>query len=210
LTGRQTCLYSCIMTPASRREDVLRTASELFYQEGIRSVGIDRIIERAGVSKMTLYNHFSSKDELAVAYLRRRDEAVHRFIEARVVELAPDPRHRPLAIFEAFAEQLARDNYRGCHLINTMIEFPDEDHPARQFALDLNHGWRAYVAELIRAAQLPEAEALAEEFFLLLEGAFVTGAMEGRPDSMNRARRAAEALLTEAQAADAGSAKRRA
>jgi hypothetical protein len=91
-----------------------------------------------------------------------------------------------------------------------MIEFPDEDHPARQFALDLNHGWRAYVAELIRAAHLPEAEALAEEFFLLLEGAFVTGAMEGRPDSMNRARRAAEALLTEAQAADAGSAKRRA
>jgi AcrR family transcriptional regulator len=198
------------MTPASRREDVLRTASELFYREGIRSVGIDRIIERAGVSKMTLYNHFSSKDDLAVAYLRRRDEAVHRFIEARVVELAPDPRHRPLAVFEAFAEQLARDNYRGCHLINTMIEFPDEDHPARQLALDLNHGWRAYVAELIRAAHLPEAEALAEEFFLLLEGAFVTGAMEGMPDSMNRARRAAEALLTEAQATDAGPAKRRA
>jgi AcrR family transcriptional regulator len=184
------------MSPASRREDVVAAATRLFYRQGIRSVGVDTIAESAGVSKMTLYNHFPSKDDLALAYLRRRDEGVHRFIEGRVVELAPDPRERPLAVFDAFAEQLQRDDYRGCHLINAMVEFPERDHPTRQMALDLNDAWRAYLARLIRAADMPDAQVIAEHFFLLLEGAFVTAAMEGRPDAMHRAREAAGNLLS--------------
>ena len=127
--------------------------AELFYREGIRSVGVDTLVQRAGVSKMTLYHHFASKDELAVAYLSRRDEAVHRFIEARVVELAPDPRRRSLAVFDAFAEQVERDGYRGCHLINTLVEFPEQDHPARDFALDRNA-----VPCRVRAMEIEECE----------------------------------------------------
>lgn len=184
------------MNRPSRREELLHTAAQLFYREGIRSVGVDTVVQRAGVSKMTLYHHFASKDELAVAYLARRDDGVHRFIEARVVELAPDPRHRPLAVFDAFAEQVERDGYRGCHLINTLVEFPERDHPARDFALDRNAAWRSYFVELVRAAGRPDPEELGDQLFLLVEGAFVTAAMERSSAPMRRARAAAEVLLS--------------
>jgi len=201
LTSVLTCLYSPLVTPKSRREDVIDAAARLFYREGIRSVGVDTIVESAGVSKMTLYNHFPSKDDLAAAYLRRRDESVHRFIEARVVELASDPRDGPLAMFDAFAEQLERDDYRGCHLINALAEFPDEVHLIRQTALNLNDNWRAYITQLLHAAHVSGAEMLAEQLFLLLEGAFVAAAMEGKPNSMHRARQAADILLSQARSA---------
>lgn len=184
------------MNPASRREDVLRAASELFYEEGFRAVGVDAIAERAGVSKMTLYNHFASKDELAVAYLRSRDEAVRRFIEGRVDDLATEPRKRLLALFDAFAEQVERDDFRGCHLINALTELADRDHPARRVALEQSQRWRAYLLELAQAAGLRGAEELADQLFLLLEGAFVTAVMERSPEPMRRARRAAEPLLS--------------
>lgn len=184
------------MSRPSRREDLLQTAADLFYREGIRSVSVDTLVQRAGVSKMTLYHHFASKHELAVAYLRRRDEAVHRFIETRVVELAADPRQRPLAMFDAFAEQVERDGYRGCHLINTLVEFPELDHPAREFALDRNAVWRSFFVTLVQAAGHADAERLGGQLFLLLEGAFVTAAMERSSEPMGRARAAAEALLS--------------
>jgi AcrR family transcriptional regulator len=177
---------------------VIDAAAGLFYREGIRSVGVDTLAESAGVSKMTLYNHFPSKDDLAAAYLRWRDESVHRFIEARVVELAPDARERPLVIFDAFAEQLERDNYRGCHLINALAEFPDEVHLIRQTALDLADDWRAYIAQLLHSAGVSGVAILSETLFLLLEGAFVTAAMERKPDPMHRARQVADILLKQA------------
>ncbi len=184
------------MNAANRRDDLLTTATELFYREGIRPVGVDTIVQRSGVSKMTLYKHFRSKDDLAVAYLRRRDDGVRRAIEARVAELAPDPRDRPLAAFDAFAEQVERDDYRGCHLINALVEFPDGENPARRFALEQNARWQAYLVRLVREAGIPDAETLGDQLFLLLEGAFVTAAMERSSEPMGRSRRAAEALLT--------------
>jgi AcrR family transcriptional regulator len=184
------------MNAANRRDDLVTTATELFYREGIRPVGVDTIVERSGVSKMTLYKHFRSKDELAVAYLRRRDDVVRRVIEARVTELAPDPRDRPLVVFDAFAEQVERDGYRGCHLINALVEFPDGEHPARRFALEQNAGWREYLVRLVREAGIPDADTHGDQLFLLLEGAFVTAAMERSSEPMRRSRRAAEALIT--------------
>lgn len=184
------------MNPASRREDVLRAASELIYEKGIGAVSVDAIVERAGVAKMTLYNHFASKNELTVAYLRSRDEGVRRFIEGRVVELTTEPQERLLAIFDAFAEQVERDDFRGCHLINALVELADRDHPARRVALEQNQRWRAYLLELAQAAGLRGAEELADQLFLLLEGAFVAGVMERSSQPMRRARRAAELLLS--------------
>lgn len=174
---------------------MLRAASELFYKEGFRAVGVDTIVERAGIAKMTLYKHFSSKDELSAAYLRSRDEGVRRFVEGRVAELATEPRERPLAIFDAFAEQVERDDFRGCHLINAIVELADRGHPARRVALEQNQRWRDYLIELARAATPRQAEELGNQLFLLLEGAFVTAVMERSPEPMRRARRAAELLL---------------
>jgi AcrR family transcriptional regulator len=190
------------MARPTRRDDLLETATDLFYREGIRPVGVDTIVARSGVSKMTLYHQFGSKDDLAVAYLRRRDDGIHRFIETRVVELAPDPPGRPLAVFDAFAEQVERDDFRGCHLINSLVEFPAGEHPVRRFALDRNAQWRAYLIELVRAAGYADADPLGEQLFLLLEGAFVAAAMERSAQPMRRARRAAEALLSIGLASD--------
>ncbi len=183
------------MNVASRRDELLETASELFYREGIRPIGVDTIVARSGVSKMTLYHLFRSKDELAIEYLRRRDAAVHRFIESRVVELAADPGERPLTVFDAFAEQLERDDHRGCHLINSLVEFPELDHPIHQFALALNAAWRAYVLALVEATGVRDADTLGDQLFLLLEGAFVAAVMERSSDPMRRARRAAGTLI---------------
>lgn len=184
---------------------MLRAASELFYKEGFRAVGVDTIVERAGISKMTLYKHFSSKDELSAAYLRSRDEGVRRLVEARVAELATEPLERLLAIFDAFAEQVERDDFRGCHLINALVELTDRDHPARRVAVEQNERWRAYVLELARATGLDRADELAGQLFLLLEGALVTAVMERSSEPMRRARGAAELLLSsQADPAPAG------
>ncbi len=123
-------------TQSAARERVLDAASELFYREGIRAVGIDTIIARAGVAKMTFYHHFKSKDLLVVEFLRRRDERWRRWLAETVERLSPDPRERPLAIFDALAGRFANPDYRGCAFINTVAETADPGHAARHAVLE--------------------------------------------------------------------------
>ena len=108
-------------TKVSARERLLAAADELFYAEGVQSVGIDRVIERAGVAKASLYNSFRSKDELVSAYLGRRGESILSRLWAKVA-LYTDPRDRLLAVFEAQAEGMARTGYHGCAFASASAE----------------------------------------------------------------------------------------
>jgi len=157
-------------------ERLLRVASELFYREGIRAVGVDTISERAGVSKRTLYNRFGGKDELVAAYLRSRDERWRAYLQ-EVTDGVVEPREKLLAVFGAYAEWLVGDNYRGCAFANAAAEFPDPDHPARVVARRHKDGIREHLAALARDAGFNEPETLAERLLLLLEGATATAAM---------------------------------
>ena len=114
---------------STRRDHLVDTASRLFQRHGYHATGIDRILAEAGVAKMTLYNHFKSKDELILAALRRRDEQFRNAFMRNVERRAKDPRARLLACFDVLAEWFAESGFSGCSFINAAGEFAAPDDP---------------------------------------------------------------------------------
>ncbi|HEV8634491.1 MAG TPA: TetR/AcrR family transcriptional regulator [Chloroflexota bacterium] len=175
------------------RERILRTAAELFYREGIRAVGIDTIVARSGVAKMTLYRHFASKDDLVVAYLRERDARFWRWFE-RALASGATPRDQLVALFEAQAERVVQPDYRGCPFVNAAVEFPEPGHPGREVVLANKRAVRARLRELSAAAGAADPDALADQLALLLDGAYASAqALGGGPAT--RVAGAAAALI---------------
>src|SRR5215469_9168807 len=116
------------------RERILRTASELFYREGTRAVGVDLIVARSGVAKTSLYRHFATKDDLIEAFLRLEDEDFWQHWDAVAARHAGAPRDELDAQLQWIGERIARPDYRGCPQINTAAEYSDRNHPAREVA----------------------------------------------------------------------------
>src|SRR5262245_41974450 len=109
------------------RERILGSAYELFCRRGVRAVGVDEVIARAGVAKATLYRHFPSKDELVLAFLDLREQRWTRdFVEAGAIARASDPEERLLAIFDVFDEWFHRDDFEACAFINVLLEMGSE------------------------------------------------------------------------------------
>src|SRR5262245_19840575 len=131
------------------RERILETASELFYQQGIRAVGVDAIIARADVARMSFYRHFKSKEGLVLAFLEQRDQQFLGWLDAEVRRLAPKPERRPLAVFDALALRFAPNDYRGCAFINTMAETADHDDVVHRAAAGHKARVQAYLARLL-------------------------------------------------------------
>jgi len=187
---------------SSPRERILATAAELFYKQGIRAVGVDAIVEHAGTNKMTLYRHFSSKDELVAEYLRREAVAADKVWG----ELAARHPHDPLAQlrswFRRMSEHVEADERRGCALANAAVELPEADHPARAVIRDHKTAMRDRIIKLARAAALTEPKMLADELFLLLEGARVTAQSVGREGFGARLVRMGEAMIAAHRAAE--------
>lgn len=180
-------------TPLPVRERILQTASQLFYAQGIRAVGVDTIIARAQVAKMSFYKHFPSKNDLVLAFLTQRDAQWRVWLAERVDSLAPRPEDRPLAVFEALAERFATQDYRGCAFINTMVETASREEAAHQAAAAHKHAVQAYLAHLLREAGRPER--LAQDFLLLMDGAILAAVREGSTESAHRAKAIAALLL---------------
>ncbi|WP_225731983.1 MULTISPECIES: TetR/AcrR family transcriptional regulator [unclassified Nocardia] len=177
------------------RQRLLDTAEELFYVEGVRAVGLERLLQESGVGRASFYRHFASKDDLVVAVLTERDQRWLAWLREAVADKTSDPVDRPLAVFDALAERFARDDFRGCAFINTMIEVADRDCAAHQVADRHKQHVAEYLAELLTAAGQPDASTLAKEFALLVDGAIVTALREGTPEAAARARAIAERLL---------------
>ncbi|HWS80474.1 MAG TPA: TetR/AcrR family transcriptional regulator [Rubrobacter sp.] len=175
-------------------ERLLEAASDLFYREGIRAVGVDTISAKAGVSKRTLYNRFGGKDELVGEYLRRRDEGWRVHLQEQTEGVA-DPREKLLAVFGAYEEWLVGEDFRGCAFANAVAEIPDPDHPARIVARLHKEGVREHLAALAKEAGFDEPESLAERLLLLLEGAAATAAIRRSDEPLEVARSVALELL---------------
>ena len=176
----------------SARERLLEAANELFYDEGVHTVGIDRVIERAGVAKASLYNSFGSKDELVRAYLEKRHERVAASI-TRYLERYSDPRERLLGVFEAQGELFVEQGFRGCAFVSASAESPGE---GVSRASDDYRGWvRGLFTTLAREAGVPEPEKLARQFHMLYDGASLSARMDRDPSASTAARAAAEVLL---------------
>ncbi|MGO1055254.1 TetR/AcrR family transcriptional regulator [Crossiella sp. CA198] len=180
----------------SARERLLAAADELFYAEGVRSVGIDRVIEHAGVAKASLYNTFGSKDELIHAYLKgRQDKMSGRILAA--VEAAGTPRERILAIFDAQAKAYADSGFRGCAFHRASAE----SHPGDRVE-QATREYRAWVRELFAdlagQAGARDPAALAHQLHLLYDGTGHATRTDRDSSATTAARAAAAALLTAA------------
>lgn len=159
-----------------RAADRIRaSARELFYRQGIRAVGVDEIVTRAGVTKPSLYRSFSSKDELAAAYLRDYDRDFWTNFEAPGGKTYSDPRAHVLAYIEELSRRAVREGYRGCGLSNATVEYPAHDHPARQVANANKKAFRMRLRELAAAMGARDPATLGDALLLLIEGIYVTG-----------------------------------
>jgi AcrR family transcriptional regulator len=155
------------------RERILQAARELFYRHGIHAIGVDAVAEAADTNKMTLYRHFKSKDELVAECLRDRA----REIERAWLDIEAAHPHEPKAQLLAWLERLAEyklDAGRGCAFVNAAIELPDPNHPARRVIEEIKTHHRTHLVALCRKAGLRDPDLLADELFLLGEGARVS------------------------------------
>ena len=177
------------------RERLLRTASDLFYREGIHSVGVDRIVAEGGVTRATFYRHFPGKEDLVVAYLQAEDEALRsQFAHVATLGLAPE---QVLAtIIDAIADDISRNHTRGCPFINASAEYPDATSPVRRTVTSHRDWFRAQLGAALEAAGRADAPQKAGALVLLRDAALVGGYLDG-PETMrdtfvSTARRVAE------------------
>lgn len=198
LTGIIALALGVVVTLASLSLSASSLAVELFYDEGVRTVGIDRVIEHAGVAKASLYNTFGSKEELIRAYL----EGWHARIAARItacVERYDTPRERLLAVFEAQGETFKLPGFHGCAFMSASAEAREGDLVDQ--AADAYRAWvRGLFTELAEQAGVSDAASLARRLHLLYDGASISARMDDDPDAALASRAAAEVLLDAAQA----------
>jgi len=188
-------VFSCANLQTPPRERILAAASELFYRHGIRAVGVEAIAEAAGTNKMTLYRHFSSKDELVAEYLRCLASEGARFWDGLAATHPGNPRAQLTGWLAAMQEHVLDADQRGCAMANAAVELPEQDHPARKVIEQYKASQRSRLAGLCAAAGVAEPELLADELFLLLEGAHVSAQSLGRDGPASRLVRMGEALI---------------
>jgi AcrR family transcriptional regulator len=186
----------------SARERLIKAAAELFYQRGIHAVGVDAIVEAAGVAKMSLYHHFGSKDGLVAATLRAQaDEAFAEF-SGRVNAASPVPRARLLAVFDVLQRKFTDQGYRGCAFLNALAEIPSREHPAFDAAALYHTRLRDLLRELAAAAGARQPDTLAAQLAALVAGA-IPWAVLTRSDAPARQARAAAEVLVRSACQDA-------
>lgn len=177
------------------RERILQVASDLFYRHGIRAVGVEAIAEAAETNKMTLYRHFPSKDVLVAEYLRKVAGDVEGLWAKLEAAHPGDPLAQLHAWLKRMGEHLANPDQRGCAFCNAAVELPEQDHPARRVIEEFKRAQRKALARLCRAAGIERSDLLADELFLLLEGARVSVQSTGREGVGAQFERMGEAMI---------------
>jgi AcrR family transcriptional regulator len=184
------------------RERILQTAYELFTRHGIRAVGVDTIVARSGVAKMTLYRHYPSKDELALEFLRRRREFSLGW-QAEVASRNLSPAESLLAVFDALDKWYRQPDYAGCPVVKTVLEVEEAGHPLRAAAEEHFAAVRLFLQQLAEQAGVRDPQHIARLWHMLMLGSIVA-ACAGDLQAAPRAKEAARAIL-----AQQGSARRR-
>jgi AcrR family transcriptional regulator len=226
---RQTCLFDCklnidrpvyflatslggthfvrMTTPAAapeavsaKRTHLMNTAQRLFYREGFRIVGIDTLLAEAGVAKMTLYNHFASKDELIVAVIEKLDADVRHALTAAVDAVGHSPTRRVLAVFDWLKVWFESTNFKGCAFIRALSEYPDPAHPIHQAAWRHKEAVNALLTQLAKDAGASRPAELASALSLLINGAILSAHATGSSAAATTARATAAILLKQATA----------
>jgi AcrR family transcriptional regulator len=181
--------------PTPRRR-ILDSAYELFSRRGIRSVGVDEVVKKAGVAKATLYKHFGTKDALVLAFLAERERLwTLDFVELEARRRGFTPEERLLAIFDVFDEWFRRKDFEACSFINVLLEM-GHDHPAGKASADYLENIRTVVSTLAEEAGLRDPDAFARSWHILMKGSIISAA-EGDQDAAQRAKTMARLLIGE-------------
>ena len=188
------------------RERLLQAADRLFYEEGVNTVGIDRVLEEAGVAKASLYSTFGSKEELVRSYLVGRLEARQRRV-LKKLERYDSPRARLLGVFDVLKERVVEPDFRGCAFQMATAETPAGSGP-RRVCDDARTWQRDLFVKLAREAGVAGAAGLASQLMLLYDGAIVAATMDRDPAAVTVARAVATTLLDAALATSAKRARR--
>jgi AcrR family transcriptional regulator len=182
------------------RERILETASSLFYRQGVRAVGVDLVVEEAGVAKTSLYRHFRTKDDLIAAFLHREDEDFWKCWN-NITQRHPSSAEAELeAQLKWIGERVGRSNYRGCPQLNVAAEFPDPDHPARAVATAHKRELRRRLKDLAQRLRAKRPDELAAQLSLLINGAFVSSQMFSQDEATPILLATSRALITSALA----------
>jgi AcrR family transcriptional regulator len=156
----------------SARERLIETAIELFYQEGIRAIGIDTLVARSGLSKSSLYRTFASKEEVIAAFAGEQNRRFWEWWDETTTRHAGSPRRQIEALFAGIAEQIANPQFRGCPFINLATEFPDRRHPGTAIACTNKMEVRRRLHLLARALNARDPRRLSDQLALLIDGAY--------------------------------------
>ncbi len=160
--------------PPRARDRIRETARDLFYRLGIRAVGVEEIVTRAGVTKPSLYRSFHSKDDLAVAYLQDYDARFWAKFDEAVDAHPGDPRKQIVEFLARLGERARLPDYRGCGLTNAAVEYPEPEHPARKVAEANKAALRAKLREMATEMGAGDPAILGDGLLLLIEGSYVT------------------------------------
>jgi AcrR family transcriptional regulator len=177
------------------RERILQTASALFYRRGVRAVGVDLVVEEAGVAKTSLYRHFRTKDDLIAAFLHREDEDFWKCWEETAQGHGSDPEAEVEALLKWIGERVSRPNYRGCPQLNVAAEFPDLDHPARAVATAHKKELLRRLRDLAERLRAKRPDELAAQLSLLINGAFVSSQLFSAGEATPILQAASRALI---------------
>jgi AcrR family transcriptional regulator len=178
------------------RDRILATASDLFYQHGIRAVGVDLVVEKAGVAKTSLYRHFRTKDDLVVAFLQRMDEEFWKTWDEVSQQHPDDGRAELKAQLEWIGERVNQPDYRGCPQLNIAAEYPELGHPARKFAKEHKREMRRRLKNIAEKLKSADPDQLAGQLAVLINGAFVSTPMYKPGEATTLLQRAADALIS--------------
>lgn len=182
--------------PPRAADKIMRVARDLFYRQGIRAIGVDEIVRKAGVTKPSLYRSFASKDELAASYLRQYDgEFWGRFDEA-VAAHPGDPRAQVVAFLTRVGTRTQMAGYRGCGMTNAVVEYPEPGHPARLVSEDNKRELRRRLRAMAAAMGASDADTLGDGLLLLIEGAYISGQLFGEGGPAASVARNADLLIT--------------
>ena len=203
LDDKQTGLYSSAMTrnreTSEARQRILETADRLFYQDGVRAVGIDRIIAEADVAKMSLYKHFPSKDDLILAVLKYREESVLEFFRSAMQRHSKKAKNPLRAFFAALKDFFESPGLRGCPFQNAAVELADPNHAGTEFVRGHKQRFSQFLRGLVEEIVGKAAAKVAPAVSILVEGAIMTAVIQGDPNAADVARDAAMKLVGQAK-----------
>jgi len=186
---------SPVVPSSPKRDHLMATAFRLFYRDGYRAVGIDTLLAEAGVAKMTLYNHFPSKEDLIVAVLNERSAALQQALDTALSEAGRTPSRQLLAVFDGLKQWFESDEFKGCAFIRALSEYPDQDHPIHQAAWAYKRATNERFRTIAKNAGAKNPAAVADTISLLVDGAIVAAHATGSAESATQARAAAISLL---------------